>query len=115
YALFVVVWGAPWWVFNAPYANHYGVTLSLAGILVFLSVSRFRLGCALAGLCFGAAATFKQTSGVFSFLAFVLFLLFEPHASAPARQPQRVCRGREEVLLRIFVLIVLAASLAVAI
>ena len=34
-------------------------------------------GCAVAGLCFGLAATFKQTSGAFGFLALALYLLTE--------------------------------------
>ena len=31
----------------------------------------------MAGLCFGFAATFKQTSGAFAFLSFCLFLLID--------------------------------------
>jgi hypothetical protein len=75
-AVLVAVWGTPWWVFNTPYANHYSLTLTLAGLLCFLALpSRFRLGCFLAGLCFGAAATFKQTAGLFALAGFALFLI----------------------------------------
>jgi len=72
----VAVWGTPWWVFNTPYANHYSLVLTLAGLAVFLSLPRhFRAGCLLAGLCFGAAATFKQTAGAFAFSGLALFLI----------------------------------------
>src|SRR5262245_17970853 len=32
-AILVVVWGAPLWLFNAPYAQHYAVPSALAGLL----------------------------------------------------------------------------------
>jgi hypothetical protein len=111
YGLFVVGWGSPLWVFNAPYSNHYGIALGLTGILLFLSVGPFRLGCALAGLSFGAAATFKQTSGIFLLMAFVLFLLFRAGAPRPARDTTRP----GQLPLRVAVVAVLAGSLAVAV
>src|SRR5215475_6599118 len=77
YALFVAMWGAPMWLFNAPYASHYAVVVVLVGVLAFLQLrQRAPLrACALAGVCFGVATTFKQTSGFFAFAAFVLYLL----------------------------------------
>jgi hypothetical protein len=83
-AMLVAVWGAPWWVFNTPYANHYSLALTLGGLLCFFSLPRhFRLACALAGLCFGCAAAFKQTAGAFGLAGFVLFLTLaeDPRAS----------------------------------
>jgi hypothetical protein len=75
-AVLAGVWGTPWWMFNTPYANHYSLTLTLAGLLVFLSLPRhFRLACLLAGFCFGCAATFKQTAGFFACSGFALFLI----------------------------------------
>jgi hypothetical protein len=85
--LLIAVWGLPWWVFNAPYANHYAMALSLCGLLVFLRLHRrVVLACALAGLCFGAAATFKQTNGLFFFAAFAVFLLCEPYLTGAVEQ-----------------------------
>jgi hypothetical protein len=84
YGLMLVVWGAPWWIFNTPYANHYALTLSLAGLLIFLSSSGWR-GAAVAGICFGLATTFKQTAGIFVVLALIAFVSWE--ASAPGRSP----------------------------
>jgi hypothetical protein len=103
-ALGVAVWATPWWVFNTPYANHYGLLLDLAGIYGFLKLRRrFAVSCLWAGLCFGAAATFKQTSGIFAFLSLVLFLLWEQDESgtreAPAPVPWMVRLMRWSVLL----------------
>jgi hypothetical protein len=42
---------------------------------------------AAAGLCFGAAATFKQTSGLFALMALALALLISP-ADEPAGGPR---------------------------
>jgi hypothetical protein len=81
YILVLAIWGMPL-VFNTPYANHYAMTLLLGGIAVFMALRRrFSLACFLAGLCFGLAATFKQTTGAFSVLSFMLFLLMEPSSS----------------------------------
>lgn len=80
YGLMLCVWGAPWWVFNTPYANHYAMSVSLAGLLLFLSRGGWR-GAAMAGFCFGIATTFKQTAGIFAFVAFVAFVSWEASAS----------------------------------
>ena len=65
-----------------PYASFYGTALCLAGLVGFLAVDRrFLLACAFAGLCFGVAATFKQTMGAFAFLALALYLLMEGEVS----------------------------------
>lgn len=80
-AVLAAVWGTPWWVFNTPYANHYSMALTLGGLLGFLSLPRrFRLACGWAGLCFGLAATFKQTAGAFALAGFALFLLLDRDA-----------------------------------
>jgi hypothetical protein len=78
YGLLVAVWGGPWWVFNTPYANHYAATCILAGLLIFLALRpRLWMASFAAGICFGVAATFKQTSGAFAAAALALFLLRE--------------------------------------
>ncbi|HSP98926.1 MAG TPA: hypothetical protein VL049_17020 [Candidatus Dormibacteraeota bacterium] len=72
----VVLWATPWWIFNAPYPNHYALLLTLAGLYGFLRLERrSALACLWAGLCYGLAATFKQTSGVFAFAALAVFLV----------------------------------------
>ena len=87
YALFVIVWMTPWWVFNTPYANHYGLVCALAAIFGFVQLRRrYALACAWAGLCCGLGATFKQTSGLFTFLAFALFLLWD--SDTPDERPR---------------------------
>lgn len=83
-ALTTAIWGAPWWLFNTPYANHYALTLSLAGLWLSLALPAPLLArSAAAGLCFGLAATFKQTSGLFGLLAFSVGLVLAPGASLP--------------------------------
>lgn len=78
YAFSVVLAGTIWNVSSIPYASFFGTALCLTGLLCFLGCERrFLLGCALAGLCFGFAATFKQTSGAFAFLGLALYLLTE--------------------------------------
>jgi len=73
YALFVAVWGAPIWVFNTSYASNYGHTLELAGLLAFLALrSRLAAASLVAGLCFGLAALFKETHGLFVYVGFVI-------------------------------------------
>ncbi len=84
YGLFLAIWGAPMWLFNTPYAHHYSMVASMAGLLVFLALARHRLAAGfVAGLCFGVAATFKQTAAVFGFTSFVLFLLWITPPAAP--------------------------------
>ena len=78
YVLSVVIAGLVFPVSSTPYASHFATALCLAGLLGFLaSERRFLLGCAVAGLCFGLATTFKQTSGAFAFVALALFLLVD--------------------------------------
>ena len=86
-AFATVVWGAPWWLFTTPYANHFALTLCLAGLWVSLALpARLVARCAAAGLCFGLAATFKQTSGLFGLMALMLSLLLAP-ADEPTGGP----------------------------
>jgi hypothetical protein len=93
YAFFVVLWGAPMWIFNAPYASHYSLIAVLGGLLVLLRLhERHPLaGCALAGVSFGVGATFKQTSGLFASTAFLLYVLYVP---LPETAPRRAAEGR---------------------
>lgn len=78
YALSVVLTGLIWPVSSVPYASFFGTALCIAGVLSFLALERrFLFGCAIAGLCFGLASTFKQTTGAFAFLALALYLLIE--------------------------------------
>ncbi len=78
YAVAVALLGIAWPILTTPYASFFGTALCLAGLLSFLASERRLLyGCAIAGLCFGIAATFKQTTGAFAFLALALFLLVD--------------------------------------
>lgn len=87
----VIVWGGPWWVFNAPYAAHYALTLSLIGMLAYLRVGGPRGG-AIAAFCCGLAATCKQTMGLFSVAALVIYVVWEAAAGpdAPATPRSRL-------------------------
>jgi hypothetical protein len=76
YLLCVVMSGLAWVVSTNPYASFYAMALCLAGLLAFLWCERrILLGCAVAGLCFGLATTFKQTAGAFALIALALSLL----------------------------------------
>lgn len=111
-ALLAALWGGPWWIFNAPYANHYGIALGLAGLLALLALpGQFLLGCALAGLCCGVAATFKQTNGVFSFIPVVLYLLCEPYFGAATRRAGPAAAGAQPRWSIIAVQLLRAAAL----
>ena len=82
WALFVVVWGAPMWLFNSPYANHYGLTLSLVGLLTLLSEPGSRARLVVTGLCLGTATLFKQTLGALYAIAIACALLYRWQALA---------------------------------
>lgn len=113
YFLVLGIWGGPWG-FNAPYANHYAMTLLLAGIVVFAaSRPRFLLACFLAGLCFGLAATFKQTIGAFSVVWFSLFLLARRDPS-PLDSPYRPSRFERFLVRSIRWLVLFGAFGAIA-
>lgn len=79
---FVALWGAPLWIYATPYAGHYTWTSAFAGIAVLAVAGPigWRRAC-LAGLCIGAGATFKQTTGLFAAIAALVAL-----ATAPAPQ-----------------------------
>ncbi|MCW5890580.1 MAG: hypothetical protein KIT14_08510 [bacterium] len=75
-AAFVVIWGTPIWVFNAPYANHYALACQLLAVAVLLRGRARPLVAALvAGVLVGVGMTFKQTAGVFAAVTVALFLL----------------------------------------
>lgn len=84
----VVVWGLPVWVFNTPYASHYGMALGL-GAALLLAGRPTLARAAAAGLLVGVAATVKQTLGAFfaggMALAVVLGAPPVPFLPAPAR------------------------------
>jgi hypothetical protein len=85
-ALLIASWGAPIWVFNAPYPNHYAMALILAGLVTFVAgQQRLLVACLVAGLCFGVASTFKQTAGLFAYIALGLVLLRRGGASRAAQ------------------------------
>jgi hypothetical protein len=84
YAVLVAVFGTPWWIFSTPYAQHYASVLNLAGLLLVLVLRRPALGGAAAGLCFGLATTFKQTTGAFAAIGLAWFLLYRREEGAPA-------------------------------
>ena len=63
-AWFVVIWSSPLWLFTTPYAVHYTLVLSLAGVALLVGGPRPVPRVFAAGLCFGIAATFKQTAGL---------------------------------------------------
>src|SRR5262249_19348919 len=78
WAVVVAVWGAPPWLFNTPYANHYALACGLAPSLVLLGSRRpSALRPIPAGLLAGVAATFKHTTGAFVALAGIAFLASE--------------------------------------
>ena len=63
-AWLIAVWCSPLWLFWAPYGVHYTLVLGLAGVAILLGASAPVLRALAAGLCFGVAATFKQTTGL---------------------------------------------------
>src|SRR5262249_19475853 len=82
--LFIAVWGEPMWVFGTAYAGHAAMACALWGLVLFTALpERPSAGALLAGLCVGAAATFKLGAGLFPFLALVLFLIDERAGEAP--------------------------------
>lgn len=88
YVVAVVLLGVSWPIVTTPYPNFFATAFCLAGVLLFLRLERrARGGAALAGLCFGIAATFKQTTGAFAFLAIALALLEDvrPAHKTPGR------------------------------
>lgn len=74
-----VVWGLPWAFSTTPYAQYFGLSAALAGILIIGRRPRETRGALggvfAAGLCFGVAATFKQTNGLFACMAAALYLV----------------------------------------
>jgi len=92
-AWLVAVWCSPLWLFWAPYGVHYTLVLGLAGVAVLLSGSASVPRALAAGLCFGAAATFKQTTGLLGAagVAVALASAESPEADAFAA-PARVLR-----------------------
>src|SRR5439155_751568 len=87
YGLLVAIWGMPIWLFNTPYATYYATALSLAGLLL---ASAERARWIASGVCMGLAMTFKQTQGIFAFLAIVLFVIvMTPPRAGPATHAAR--------------------------
>lgn len=82
----VVVWGGPWWVFNAPYAGHYALTLCLIGVLAFLRIGG-PAGGLVAGLCCGLAALFKQTTALFVVAALALIIVWDATSALRTNAP----------------------------
>lgn len=86
--LLVAVWGAPWGFFTTPYASFYGLTLSLLGTLLFLRAGpRPVVHLILSGLCFGFAATFKQTAGFLPFLSVLVLLVADRRPITEGAEP----------------------------
>jgi GT2 family glycosyltransferase len=109
-AAVAVVWGTPWWLFNTPYANHFGLTFCLAGIWLALALPTSLVArSAAAGLAFGIAATFKQTTGLFALIALLAALLLAPGAG---EQGPRWLMGRLGTALRWLALAAAALLLA---
>lgn len=80
-AVLTLVWGTAFPYFSTPYASTFSLPFGLAGML--LGVRGGRAGtCLLAGLCFGVAAAFKQTTGAFFFVAAAAFVLASPDPPA---------------------------------
>jgi hypothetical protein len=97
------VYGAPIWMFNAPYASHYALALTFIAWLVFMRLRAQPIAAAAsAGLLIGIAATFKQTNGLFAFLALALVIL-QTEGAAPR------AAARLAWLLRVAVPLVAAA------
>jgi hypothetical protein len=108
YGLLVAVWGAPWWIFTTPYANHYAVALVMGGLLLFLARPAGCRGAFAAGLLIGTAATFKQTNAVFALIGFT-WLSIHARGAADAAGP----RGALPPLGRVARVLALVASLGV--
>lgn len=110
FAITLVVWGLPFPIFTTPYASYYGLTLSLAGILVVAALpKRTILACIIAGMCFGLATTFKQTTGIFGAMAVALFLLTESNNEANSSGTAILLLARA---VRYLVLVAAAGTLA---
>ena len=78
FLLLTALWGAPFPILTTIYPSFVGTVLCLGGFLAFLALrGRLLVACAVAGLMFGFATTFKQTAGAFGFLALALYLLTE--------------------------------------
>jgi hypothetical protein len=85
--LLTAIWGMPWFYSTVPYANYNGMALGSLGVLLVLGAPRpgWRR-CAAAGLCFGLAALFKQTTGLFPLLAVLVGVIgARDPGPAPAR------------------------------
>jgi hypothetical protein len=114
-ALLVVVWGAPLWLFNAPYAQHYALLSAMAGLLILASATpeRRRRALLVAGLCAGVAATFKYTAGLFALQAMVLSALADT-APAPQSTAARTRAVRTIRTAAASIVLALAALYAIA-
>jgi hypothetical protein len=92
FLILTALWGAPFPILTTIYPSFAGTVLCLGGFLAFLALrGRLLLACAVAGLLFGFATTFKQTAGAFGFLALALYLLTE--SAGPSRQPSAFLKG----------------------
>src|SRR5262245_7022727 len=85
--LLLGVWGAPLWIFAAPYASVYQVTLDVLALVALIALpERSRRRAIVAGLLLGLAATFKQTSGVLVGVGVLAFLFHEGSEQGSGRR-----------------------------
>jgi hypothetical protein len=107
-AWFIAVWGAPLWLYATPYAGHYALACSLAGLAILLARrgGGWRLAFA-AGVCVGLGATFKQTTGLFGAAGILVVLASSPVAGDTRDDVAGVARW-----LRL-VVVVAVASMAI--
>src|SRR5262249_29369022 len=102
-AWLVAVWCSPLWLFWAPYGVPDPRVLALAGGAVLLSGSASVPRALAAGLCFGAAATFKQTTGLLGAAGVAVAL-----ASASAESPEADVLAAPARVLRLAIVAVAA-------
>jgi hypothetical protein len=109
--LFVVVWGAPLWLFSAPYAQYYATLCALVALLLAArpEIPR-RRALAAAGFWCGLAATFKITSGLFAGFALVLWALDET-TGRPGTRAIRVVRAATVLVMLALGMVYAAGSL----
>jgi hypothetical protein len=104
-AWLAALWSAPLWIYVTPYGGHYALACSLAGLVLLLRRPASGRAALAAGLCFGLATTFKQTTGLLGAIGVIVVL-----ASTPAPAGMQDGLARVARLLRFLVLLAAAGA-----